>query len=147
MIGEKEKDVKVLFVDDDEGILIIIKEIFSNTNFDILTATSARQGLNILEHEENVPVVFSDYNMPSMDGVTFLQEVCKRWPCTVRIMCSGDINAEPITSAVNKGHIYKCISKPWNDSKLKEIVSDAVKRYTHRSQFGIPAAKNGVLVQ
>lgn len=129
--GAKKQDAKILFVDDEEDILFIIKGIFHNNDFTILTTTSARQGIDILEREENIRVVFSDYNMPFMDGITFLKDVRKRWPNTVRIMCSGDINSYAIMSAIKDGHIFKFISKPWDDSKLKETIFDAMKRHTH----------------
>ena len=123
-----KEEIKILCVDDEPNVLNALKRLFFDENYATLTAASAREGLDILEQEE-VQIVVSDYRMPSMNGVEFLREVYKRWPRTVRIVLSGYADASATVAAINEGHIYKFVPKPWNDDDLLVTIKNAVERY------------------
>lgn len=123
-----DEDIKILCVDDEQNVLNSLKRLFLDNNYTILTATSGQEGLKILEHE-HVQLVISDYRMPAMNGVEFLRKVYKQWPNTVRIVLSGYADTAAIVGAINEGHIYKFIPKPWNDDELKVTLSNALERY------------------
>jgi two-component system NtrC family sensor kinase len=120
--------IKVLFVDDEQNVLNALERAFIDTDYTILTAISGSRALEILE-ENDVQVVVSDYRMPGMNGVEFLKEVRKRWNDIIRIVLSGYADLGAIVSAVNEGHIYKFIPKPWNNDELKITISNALERY------------------
>jgi len=122
------EEIRILFVDDEPNILSAMKRVFHYENYTILTALSGMEGLDILERE-HIHLVVSDYRMPSMNGVEFLAEVCKRWPHTVRIVLSGYADTSAIIGAINKGQIYKFIPKPWNDEELKVTIATSIKLY------------------
>lgn len=124
-----KEEIKILCVDDEPNVLNALKRLFLDENFSILTASSAQDGLGILE-QEDVQIVVSDYRMPNMNGVEFLREVYKRWPDTVRIVLSGYADASSIVAAINEGRIYKFIPKPWNDDDLLVTIKNAIERYT-----------------
>lgn len=126
-----DEEIKILFVDDEENVLRAVKRIFYSDDYIILTATSGREGLDILEREKNIPVVLSDYRMPFMNGIAFLKEVYARWPSTIRIVFSGHADATSISSAITEGLIYKVISKPWDDKELKLAISNAIESHLH----------------
>jgi two-component system NtrC family sensor kinase len=119
---------KILFVDDEENVLRAIRRHFLDEGYEILTADSARDGLEILERE-SVPVVVSDFRMPEMNGGEFLREVCQRWPETIRLVLSGYADIGSVISAINEGEIFKFISKPWRENELKDAVRDALSKY------------------
>jgi two-component system NtrC family sensor kinase len=119
----------ILCVDDERNVLRSLERIFLDDDYEILTATSAEEGLHILENNGPFQVVISDYRMPAMDGVEFLKEVYQRWPDTVRIVLSGYADTAAIVSAINEGRIYKFIPKPWNDNELRVTVANALERY------------------
>ena len=119
----------ILCVDDEGGVLRSLERIFLDNDYEIFTATSAEEGLSILENNGPFQVVISDYRMPFMDGVEFLKEVYRRWPDTVRIVLSGYADTAAIVSAINEGRIYKFIPKPWDDKELRVTVANAVERY------------------
>jgi two-component system NtrC family sensor kinase len=119
---------KILFVDDEEFVLKAIGRHFLDEDYEILTATSAREGLEILERN-SIPVVVSDFRMPEMNGGEFLKIVCERWPETIRLVLSGYADITAVISAINEGEIYKFISKPWQKHELKEAVRDALNKY------------------
>jgi two-component system NtrC family sensor kinase len=64
-----------------------------------------------------------------MSGVDFLREVRRSWPETVRIVLSGYADTATIVAAINEGHIYKFIPKPWNSDELKVTIENALERY------------------
>ena len=119
----------ILCVDDERNVLRSLERIFLDDDYEILTATSAGEGLRILENNGPFQVVISDYRMPAMDGVEFFKEVYRRWPDTVRIVLSGYADTAAIVSAINEGRIYKFIPKPWNDIDLRVTVANALERY------------------
>jgi len=124
-----EEEFRILCVDDEKNVLRAIERVFLDENYEILSTTSAEEGLEILNTCKPVQIVISDYRMPGKNGVDFLKEVCQRWPDTVRIVLSGYVDAASIVSAINEGQIYKFIPKPWNDDELKVTISNALERY------------------
>ncbi|HMK56314.1 MAG TPA: response regulator [Dissulfurispiraceae bacterium] len=123
-----EEEIRILCVDDEPNVLNSLRRLFMDDDYTVLTASSAQEGLLILDHEL-VQIVISDYRMPNMNGVEFLREVRTKWPDTVRIVLSGYADTASIVSAINEGEIYKFIPKPWNDDELKVTVANAIERY------------------
>lgn len=123
-----EEKIKILFVDDEENVLTAVKRAFLDTDYAILTATSGKDAIKILE-ENDVQVIVSDYRMPEMNGAELLKIVKKQWNDTIRIVLSGYADLQALITAVNEGHIYRFIAKPWNDDELKIAVANALERY------------------
>jgi two-component system NtrC family sensor kinase len=123
-----DETIRILCVDDEPNVLKALQRIFLDSNYTVLSANSAKEGFEILEHW-HIQVVISDYRMPSSNGVEFLREVCKRWPDTVRIILSGYADASSIVAAINEGQVYKFVPKPWNDEELRVTVANAIERY------------------
>jgi HD-like signal output (HDOD) protein len=112
---------KVLFVDDELNVLRSIKRGFLHSSFQVLTAPGAREGLRILE-KEDVDIVVTDYRMPYMDGLKFLQEVRERHPGTARVILSGYIEKTVAVESLTRGLASTYILKPWlNDDIEKKI--------------------------
>ncbi|NOY53546.1 MAG: response regulator [Deltaproteobacteria bacterium] len=124
-----DESVRILCVDDEKGVLRSIERVFLDEEYEILKATSGKEGLQILKEVSPIQIVLSDYRMPEMNGVDFLREVCKGWPETVRIVLSGYADTVAVVEAVNEGQIYKFLAKPWNDDELRFAVSNALERY------------------
>ena len=99
---EKGK-ISVLYVDDEINNLNSFKAAFRR-DFNILIATSGREGLELLKHNV-VHVIITDQRMPEMTGVDFLIEVLKDYSDPVRILLTGYTDITAVIDAVNKGHI------------------------------------------
>ena len=127
-------EVKILFVDDEPNVLRALQRLLVDEEYTLLQAESGEKGLQILAEEEPVQLVVSDYRMPHMNGVDFLKKVYARWPETVRIVLSGYADTAAVVAAVNEGHIYKFIPKPWNDDELKVTIAKAVEVYSLRRE-------------
>lgn len=125
--------VRILCVDDERNVLKALRRLFlDEEHYDILTANSGPEGLDLLEEEPDVRLIISDYRMPGMTGVEFLKQVCEKWPNTVRIVLSGYADTAAVVEAINAGQIYKFIPKPWNDEELKGTVANALEHYELR---------------
>ncbi|TXT23213.1 MAG: response regulator receiver [Gallionellaceae bacterium] len=122
-----EPEFTLLFVDDESNILSSLKRLFRPTGYRIFTAESGAQGLEILEREA-VDLVVSDMRMPEMSGAQFLEKVRAQWPDTVRILLTGYSEASSTIEAINKGQIYRYISKPWDDNDITLIVRHALQQ-------------------
>jgi len=118
-------NITILFVDDELSILSTLKRLLRREPYNILTADSGQQGLEILA-ENSVNIVISDMRMPHMSGAEFLQQVKQHYPQTRRIIMSGYADIEAVVDAVNKGGICHFISKPWDNDELKTIICDLV---------------------
>ncbi len=124
-----EEDVKLLCVDDEKNVLKALRRIFMDDDYDINTAESGEEGLGILEENQDTQIVISDYRMPGMNGVEFLKHVRERWPETIRIVLSGYADTASVVAAINEGHIYKFVPKPWDDEEIRSVVTGALETY------------------
>lgn len=116
----------LLFVDDEANILSSLRRLFRPLGYRIFIANGGAEGLAILE-KEHIDLVISDMRMPEMDGATFLAEVARCWPETVRILLTGYSDITSTIEAINKGGIYRYLSKPWEDTDLVLTVQSALK--------------------
>lgn len=117
---------RVLIIDDEEPILETMSFTFMDT-YEVLTSTDALSALELLDANAPVAVVITDQRMPNMSGVELLAEVYKRHPETVRIMLTGFADADATIQAINDGHVYAYVSKPWEPEEFKQIVRRAVE--------------------
>ena len=118
----------VLCVDDEENILNALRRVLRKEPYRLLTATSAEEGFKILE-KEHPWVIICDQRMPVMDGVTFFKKVMETHPDIIRITLTGYTDVDTIKEAVNQGHIFKFLLKPWNDENLILDIRQAVNQY------------------
>lgn len=117
----------LLFVDDDSNVLSALRRLFGSLGYTVLTAESGAGGLALME-AERVDLVISDMRMPEMTGAEELEQIRLKWPNVVRILLTGYDDLEATVNAINRGEIYRYISKPWNDNEIVSIVRDALER-------------------
>jgi signal transduction histidine kinase len=94
----------------------------------VLTAEGGARALEILR-EEQVHVILSDQRMPGMSGDVLLSHARNLCPDAVRMLFTGYADLDAVIRAVNEGHIYRYIVKPWDPSELESIVGQAVEQY------------------
>jgi len=117
----------VLLVDDEPSILSALRRLLRPTGYKVLTATGGADGLALLATEE-VALVVSDMRMPGMDGAQFLEQVRNRWPDTMRLLLTGYADIASTVDAINRGEIYRYISKPWDDQELLLVIRQALEQ-------------------
>jgi CheY-like chemotaxis protein len=119
---------RILVVDDEEAILETMTFTFDD-DYDVLTSTSPREALALLERHAPVAVVISDQRMPEMTGVELLAAVYARHPNTVRIILTGFADMDATIGAINAGHVYAYVTKPWESDQLKQVVRRGVEHH------------------
>ncbi|MDP4302405.1 EAL domain-containing protein [Leptothrix discophora] len=126
-VKRTERERTLLLVDDEPNILNALKRLLRHDGYHIVTATSAAEGLQRLA-EQTVDVIVSDQRMPGMTGVEFLHRARALYPSTVRLVLSGFTELQSIIDAVNEGAIYKFLTKPWDDQRLRSHVAEAFRQ-------------------
>lgn len=121
--------IRILFIDDEVNILRAIARVFLDEAYEVITASSGEEALEILSRHSPVQVVVSDFRMPRMNGVELLRTIRKQWPDVVRLVISGYADTAAIVSAINDGQIYRFIPKPWNDTDLRMAIAAAVEQF------------------
>lgn len=119
---------RILVVDDEPSILASTRRLLRREGYEILTAQSAREGFEQLAQHE-VQVILSDQRMPEMSGTEFLSRARELYPDTIRIVLSGYTDLESISDAINRGAIYKFLTKPWDDDLLRDNIREAFRHY------------------
>ena len=124
---------RILIVDDEEAILETMEYTFEG-EYDVLTAPSAPEALRVLDANAPIAAVITDQRMPEMTGVEFLARVCERHPNTTRIILTGYADGDAMVRAINEGHVYAYVTKPWEPDALKQLVHRAVELHRLRMQ-------------
>ena len=126
-VEPEARQATLLCVDDEPNILSSLRRLFRGKGYRVLVAESGDAGLQVLATEA-VDMVISDMRMPEMDGARFLESVRTRWPDTIRILLTGYADVSSIIDAINRGEIYRYITKPWDDNGMLLVVRDALER-------------------
>ena len=121
------REYPVLYVDDEKDNLRIFELTFRR-DFTVLTASSAKEGLELLA-QHPVAVVLSDQKMPGIEGVEFLRRVRELDSRTVRILVTAYGDAKILGDAINDGNIYRYVAKPWEPDDMRLTVQRAIEAY------------------
>lgn len=120
----------ILCVDDEIDNVDALERLFRK-KFTVLKATSGKQALALLDqHPEPVALIITDQRMPEMTGVEFLEKTLDSHPETTRILLTGYTDLESVITAVNKGQIFRYLTKPWDPVDLANTVDHAIERFT-----------------
>jgi response regulator RpfG family c-di-GMP phosphodiesterase len=119
---------KILLVDDDKYLLAAMNLVLQQT-FQVTTAESGEEGLAQVNTNGPFAVVFSDRQMPGMDGIEFLSQVRQLAPDTVRVMLTGNADLEHAVRVVNEGNIFRFLLKPCGKDELLRAATDALAQH------------------
>ena len=123
----------LLLLDDEENVLRALLRVFRREGYRILTASRVQEAFELLATNE-VQVILSDQRMSDMSGTEFLGRVKELYPDTVRMVLSGYTDLATVTDAINRGAIYRFLTKPWEDDELRAHIREAFR--THDAAHG-----------
>ena len=124
----------ILFVDDDEKILKSLQRGCLDEPFKAYYATSGKEALKILEHQE-IHILVTDMRMPEISGIELLRIVKEKYPRIVRLVLSGYTQVGTLLTAINQGEIFKFITKPWKlEGEFKSAIREALERYDAQAE-------------
>ena len=119
---------RTLIIDDEEIVLVALRETIRREGYQVSTAPSAVEALKLLERE-NFSVIITDQQMPILTGLEFLAQAKTIQPDATRILITAVLNLNTMIEAINKGEIYRFVVKPWLREELLATVRNAVQRY------------------
>ncbi len=119
---------RILVVDDEEIVLVALRETLRREGYDVVTAQNAIPALEMLK-KERFSVILTDQQMPAITGLEFLAQVKQIQPDATRILITAVLSLSTVIDAINKGEIYRFVVKPWLREELLATVKNAVQRY------------------
>jgi DNA-binding NtrC family response regulator len=116
---------ELLFVDDEEEILDILVDLFSDEGYQLHVATRAEEAIEII-NANCIDFVLSDLKLPDASGTELLQQIREKNPRTVCVLTSGylDLKFGSVVEDETDGTFY--LSKPWDIVTLKQLVNEKV---------------------
>lgn len=117
----------LLVVDDEKEILRSLNLTFMD-EYEVFMASSGAEALEILKRQR-IALVIADQRMPEMTGAELLEKVLEIDPRIIRIILTGYTDTGSLIQAINRGHIYQYITKPWERHELRILVKRAVESY------------------
>ena len=143
-------DKAIICLDDDETILNSLGEQlkrFFGDDYAIELIDNSLEVLDVfaelLAEDVEIPLIISDQNMSLMSGDKLLVELHQQYPETLKILLTGQADADAIGNLVNSGALYRYIAKPWQETDLILTVKEALRCYEQEQQL---AQQNELLI-
>jgi len=126
------ESINILYIDDEPHNLVAFKATFRK-DFNIFTAETPSIGKQILA-DNKIHILIVDQRMPEMTGTEFLASILETYPEPIRILLTGysDINA--VIDAINKGQVYRYLSKPWDENDIRLVINNAYELFTLKAE-------------
>lgn len=118
----------LLIVEDEPLVLAALKGTLEREHFDVVACESPIKALALVK-ERDFAVIISDHKMPEMLGLEFLVECRRIRPQSSRILLTAVLNTQVAVDAINRGEIYRFVSKPWLREELIVTVNGAIHRH------------------
>jgi CheY-like chemotaxis protein len=119
----------ILFVDDEEKTRKYFRRLYGET-FRILEASDGVEALSVFRaHAAEIGIIVTDQRMPNETGVGFLSKISDQYPDVVKILSTAYSDLDAAITSVNKGGIYRYITKPWEVSEFEVTLRRAMEFY------------------
>lgn len=120
--------IRIQLVDDEPNILNSLRRLLKPQGWQVDTYSKVEEALGgLLEHE--YAVIVSDYQMPTADGVTYLQFAKQKQPHAIRLVLSAYGDRESMIKAINQAEVYRYLSKPWDDYEVVAAIKSGIDLY------------------
>lgn len=129
---ESSDKINVLYIDDEQHNLNSFKAQLRR-EYTIYTAITTDAAEEILNAHPEIEVIISDQRMPGKTGIEFFEEVCVKYPLPVRMLLTAYADIDSVINAINRGRVFRYISKPWNEFELKAAIKEAYQYYVSNS--------------
>ncbi|MBK7098317.1 MAG: hybrid sensor histidine kinase/response regulator [Sphingobacteriales bacterium] len=121
------RDIKILYVDDEQNNLNSFKAAFRRS-YDVFTAISAKEALEVLG-QNDIHVIIADQRMPELSGVELFKMIQEQNHLATRMLLTGYTDINTLAEAINEGHIFRYITKPWNELELDTAIKNGFEFY------------------
>ena len=119
---------RILFDDDEKNIVEGYKRNLRH-DFDVFFSIDPIKALEIMQTQKEFAVIISDYKMPHMNGVEFLNKAASFSPNSVRIILTGNADLSIAIKAVNQCNVFRFLTKPCPIDEIRKIIDEGLKQY------------------
>ena len=117
----------MLYVDDEPINLVLFATSF-NKSFNVITAESGNEGLELLKSNPSISIVISDMKMPEMSGIEFIKKAKNEFQNIAFFILTGFDLTNEISEALNSGLIYEYFKKPFDYKEIEMSIQNAIKK-------------------
>jgi response regulator RpfG family c-di-GMP phosphodiesterase len=117
----------LLVVDDEPDVCDSVHDLLRR-EFIVLRARNAAEGIKLMEEHE-IHIIMTDQRMPQITGVELLSKIRRGHPFAIRMLFTGYADLDAIIAAINQGHIFQFLKKPWQPEELVIAVREAASEY------------------
>ncbi len=119
---------KILVIEDDTMVRMLLQQTLDEAGFSAEAYGHPKEGLEALK-TNGFSIVISDLRLPGMDGLEVLEYVRTHYPNAVRILITAYGNTSTLAQAINRGLLFRYLSKPWTQEELLGIIRSAIEHY------------------
>src|SRR5476651_2124996 len=123
----------LLVVDDETDVCDSVHDLLRK-EFNVLRARSAEEGMKLMRENE-VHIIMTDQRMPKVTGVELLRSIRAGHPQAIRMLFTGYADLDSVIAAINHGHIFKFLKKPWQPDELEQVVREAAAEYDRLVEY------------
>ncbi|MBX3219559.1 MAG: response regulator, partial [Labilithrix sp.] len=123
---EARPRARVLYADDEADVREVFAAVFED-DFEITCVATGQEALDALAARE-FDVLVSDMRMRPMKGSELLARACEAHPTTQRILLTGFSDHDDLADAVNRGHLFAYVQKPWDNAQLRLVIRRAASQ-------------------
>jgi DNA-binding NtrC family response regulator len=116
----------ILVVDHEESFIEYIQRMMTDENYNLITVASGQEGLDVLEKQQ-VSMVISEYEIPLMNGLEFLEKVRIIYPNILTVMVTDRADIDLAIKAINEAGVYKFLLKPLDDIDFKNMIKKTLE--------------------
>jgi len=120
---------QAILVLDDEPSSVQLLRITLGMDYCVHTATNGQSALELLAEHPDIALAIIDQRMPDMTGTDFIQRTVAPYPHLIRVMLTGYSDMQALIEAVNSGHLYRYLAKPWERDELLIAVRQGLERH------------------
>ena len=118
----------VLVVDDDDEVRRSVHDLL-RVEFQVVARGSGAEALEYLASDADVAAILSDQRMPGMTGVELLRRAAGIRPEATRLLFTAYADVRTVVDAINEGHVFRYIAKPWDPAEMQALIRQAVERH------------------
>lgn len=122
----------ILYIDDEVNNLNVFKAAFRR-EYEITLCGSPLEAYEVLKNQ-TFELIITDQRMPEMNGTDFLASILKTHPEPMRILLTGYSDIAAVIDAINKGEVYRYVTKPWLEDELRGVISSAFEVFSLRKE-------------
>lgn len=122
-----ERQLQVLLVEDEEIVRETLSEYLQSKGMNVHTAVNGTEGITtFVNHSSQLDLVITDYNMPDINGLKFIEAIQKINP-EIRIILSSGYIPEETKDAISKISHLNILEKPFKTKVLVDLIQSICK--------------------